>query len=88
MSRTNDLFNRLVSWRHLPAYQLERGADISFSLYLPDIVKQQFRVKLEYIIPEFPLRIGDIHGEGSINMSFKIDYLIGTERKNHLISRS
>ena len=30
------IFDRMDSWRHLPGYQLERRADLLFSLYLPE----------------------------------------------------
>jgi hypothetical protein len=32
MNKINDIFDNLDDWRHLPAYQLERRADISFSI--------------------------------------------------------
>ncbi len=54
-----DVFERLDRWRNLPKYQLERRADIFFSLYLIEIMQavigkrnQRF---LNLMIPEFPL---------------------------------
>lgn len=74
-SHINQLFNNLDAWRHLPAYQLERRADIFFSLYLPNVLKVRFGLNHEpVLIPEFPCRIGTVHG-GESNQSFKIDYL-------------
>ncbi len=56
-NRINDIFGRLDNWRHLPTYQLERRADIFFSLYLSDVVGEYFGVVLEKeIIPEFPIK--------------------------------
>jgi hypothetical protein len=70
------IFNRLDDWRKLPAYQLERRADIFFSLYLEELIKSKFNQDVDLIIPEFPIRIGDI-SETKIksNLSFKIDYV-------------
>jgi hypothetical protein len=62
-------------WRNLPAYQLERRADIFFSIYLPEILSHKFGVEIEGVIPEFPIRVGTIHHELDINKSFKVDYL-------------
>ncbi len=71
----NDIFDNLDSWRNLPAYQLERRADIFFSIYLPAILSQKFGVEIEGLIPEFPIRVGTIHQKVDINKSFKVDYL-------------
>jgi len=35
----DNLFNLLDDWRTLPAYQLERRADIFFALYLDKILE-------------------------------------------------
>lgn len=72
----NKLFDLLDEWRHLPAYQLERRADIFFAIHLEEIMQKILGVKIDFIIPEFPVRVGEIsekHPE--INKSFKIDYL-------------
>ena len=39
MKQIDTLFNRVDAWRHLPNYQLERRADLFFSLYLPEVLK-------------------------------------------------
>jgi hypothetical protein len=70
------LFDRMDAWRHLPDYQLERRADLFFSLYLPEVLQAKlgFVVRPE-IVPEFPLRLGTLYpGRGS-NRSVKVDYL-------------
>lgn len=36
------VFNLLDCWRHLPAYQLERCADIIFALFLPEVLQERF----------------------------------------------
>jgi hypothetical protein len=72
----NKLFDLLDDWRNLPAYQLERRADIFFAIHLEEIIEKKFKTKIDLIIPEFPIRIGEIsetHPE--LNKSFKIDYL-------------
>lgn len=61
------IFQNLTQWRNLPKYQLERRADIFFSLYLKEILETKFsadgnKVELSpVIIPEFPLRHGNEH---------------------------
>lgn len=61
------IFQNLTLWRNLPKYQLERRADIFFSLYLKEIMDAKLsthhnRVQLSpVIIPEFPLRHGNEH---------------------------
>ena len=66
------VFSLLDQWRHLPAYQLERRADIFFGLFLPDVLDDHLRPKGltvdQRLIPEFPLR-----QKGS-NRSDKADY--------------
>lgn len=75
MTHINVIFDNLDVWRNLPAYQLERRADIFFSIYLPEILSHKFGVKIEGVIPEFPILVGTIHPDIDINQSFKIDYL-------------
>lgn len=88
-SKINQLFNQLDGWRHLPAYQLERRADIFFSLYLPEVLQKKFKLlEAPILIPEFPVRYGSVRkslglqendpnlfGNAGSNQSFKIDYL-------------
>ncbi len=81
----NRLFDTLDDWRHLPAYQLERRADIFFALYLPEIIKKRFGLDIDFIIPEFPVRIGNIDTDKLLtnpNLSFKIDYLALCKAEN------
>ncbi len=75
MTSINAIFDNMDVWRNLPAYQLERRADIFFSIYLPEILSHKFGVKIEGVIPEFPIRVGTIHHDIDINKSFKVDYL-------------
>ena len=74
-SRILDL---LDSWRDLPAYQLERRADIFFAAYLPRFLSNKFRTPVsERLIPEFPLHHRTIrpHVERRTNDSCRLDYL-------------
>ena len=65
------LLDRLDQWRHLPAYQLERRADIFFSLYMSEVVGQHLECPLDSrLIPEFPLR------KDHNNQSDKADYFL------------
>lgn len=73
-NKITKLFDLLDKWRYFPAYQLERRADIFFALYLKQIFNSKYGILIDYIIPEFPLRIGEIIDK-EVNESFKIDYL-------------
>lgn len=77
MDLIGTLFDRLDDWRHLPNYQLERRADIFFSLYLAEVLENRYGIDVNpLIVPEFPVRIGTVwDGNPTINKSFKIDYL-------------
>ena len=79
----NKLFDLLDDWRNLPAYQLERRADIFFAIHLDKIIEKILGTKIDLIIPEFPVRVGEIskkHPE--LNKSFKIDYLTYSKNEN------
>jgi hypothetical protein len=80
MNPINEIFNNMDTWRHFPGYQLERRADIFFSIYLPEVLANKFHTEIEGIIPEFPVHIGTISHSGS-NQSFKIDYLAKAKDK-------
>lgn len=74
------LFDLLTDWRQLPAYQLERRADIFFALYLEDLLKYGDNKYFEEdetvtIIPEFPAKHLSTH------RSDRIDYMVCSERK-------
>jgi hypothetical protein len=70
------LFDLLDDWRNLPAYQLERRADIFFAIYLDVIIKTKYGHDVDFIVPEFPIRVGDISLKvPDLNRSFKIDYV-------------
>jgi len=72
----NKLFNKLDDWRNLPAYQLERRADIFFSIYLEEIIQSKYGKSIKLVIPEFPVRAGDVVKDHKRpDLSFKIDYL-------------
>ncbi len=79
MIHFNALFDRMDAWRHLPDYQLERRADLFFSLYLAEALqaKRGFPIR-EQFVPEFPVRKGTIFPGIPVkesNQSYKIDYL-------------
>jgi hypothetical protein len=77
------LFSLLDDWRHLPAYQLERRADIFFAIYLDKVITAKFGHTIDFIVPEFPVRVGDISENVlHLNMSFKIDYVAVCEQVN------
>ena len=79
----NKLFDLLDDWRNLPAYQLERRADIFFAIHLDKIIEKILGTKIDFIIPEFPVRIGELPEQNpENNQSFKIDYLTYSRNEN------
>ncbi len=61
---------------HFPNYQLERRADIFFSLYLPEVLEAKLGFPVRpALAPEFPVRIGTIYPNIPIDKSYKIDYV-------------
>lgn len=80
MEQINQIFDRMDMWRHLPAYQLERRADIFFSLYLKQVLKKKTGFQLsKQFIPEFPIRKGTIEPNSKNNQSYNIDYVAISE---------
>lgn len=78
MKQIDNLFDRMDVWRHLPNYQLERRADLFFSLYLPEVLEAKLGFPIaDQIVPEFPVRIGTIypHTKDRPVHSYKIDYI-------------
>lgn len=76
MNTINQLFDRLDHWRTFPTYQLERRADIFFALYLPEVLEKLYGFHVDKILPEFPVRYGDVHPEKEDwNKSYRIDYV-------------
>ena len=77
------LFDRMDTWRHFPNYQLERRADLFFSLYLPQVLQRKFgKPFLDDLIPEFPVRVGTIDPDQATDKSVKIDYVaVSTDGK-------
>lgn len=69
-SEIERVFCLMDRWRHLPAYQLERRADIFFALFLPKVLEKHFGTRMNPIlIPEFPIK------NRTNNQSSKVDYL-------------
>jgi hypothetical protein len=72
-----DVFDLLDRWRHFPAYQLERRADIFFALYLPGIIEHALGVAVDpRVIPEFPIR------KEYSRRSTKVDYFLLSEDRS------
>lgn len=77
MSPIDALFHNLDRWRHLPNYQLERRADVFFSLYLRGLVEEQTGCPLEEeILPELPIKRDLIWPEHRTDKSVKVDYAL------------
>lgn len=78
------VFRNLDRWRHLPSYQLERRADIFFSVYLRGLLQEITGDELEEdILPELPLKrdvVVDI--DGTSDQSVKVDYALFTKDRS------
>ena len=73
MTNIKTVFDSLDHWKQLPSYQLERRADIFFSLYLPEILENALDTPISStIVPEFPVK------QPQTNRSDKVDYLAVT----------
>ena len=77
MSQLEAVFANLDRWRHLPNYQLERRADIFFSVFLKGLMEEVTGVVLDdVIIPELPIKRDIVIPNPPMNRSFKLDYLL------------
>ncbi|MEM1416578.1 MAG: hypothetical protein AAGH15_16825 [Myxococcota bacterium] len=79
------LFANLDRWRHLPAYQLERRADVFFSLYLTGLLREVTGVALsDIILPELPIKRDIAFPESASHQSFKVDYALFSEARDRV----
>jgi len=77
MDQLEAVFANLDRWRHLPNYQLERRADIFFSVYLRGLVEEMSGVALEdVVIPELPIKRDLIWSDLATDKSVKVDYVL------------
>lgn len=80
------VFQHLDAWRHLPSYQLERRADVFFSVYLRDVVEQFTGLALEEeMIPELPIKRDLVRAEVSGEQSFKVDYALFARDRSRVV---
>lgn len=77
MNQLEAVFANLDRWRHLPNYQLERRADIFFSVYLKGLMEEVTGVALDdVIIPELPIKRELIWSDLATDKSVKVDYVL------------
>lgn len=78
MSTLIDLLRQLEEWRHLPAYGLERRADIIIAMCLPKFMKNRFDIDVcgGGVIPEFPMRKRRICPTSSCFASLNVDFAV------------
>jgi len=83
MNPLHAVFSNLDHWRHLPAYQLERRADIFFSVYLPRVLEQHVGTAIDpRIVPEFPIKRDLIWPDKPTHLSVKVDYVLFAEDRS------
>lgn len=79
------VFRNLDAWRHLPAYQLERRADIFFSVYLKGVVEELTGLALEEtLLPELPIKRDLIWPDRVTDASVKVDYALFTKDRSRV----
>ncbi|MYG81246.1 MAG: hypothetical protein F4187_05505 [Gemmatimonadetes bacterium] len=78
MSAISEVLRQLDEWRHLPAYQLERRVDIFFGMFLPKVIERTFDIRVDEVIPEFPLHKGmlNISEAREDNQSVNVDFAV------------
>jgi len=77
MDKLTQAFALLSHWRHLPAYQLERRADIFFALYMQEVIQAKTGMILSpTIIPELPINKSVIDHGTTGHQSVKVDYAL------------
>lgn len=69
----NKIFDTLDDRRQLPAYQLERRADIFFGVYMKEILEKKFNDDISHVIPEFPIRRATLAEDENISSPNKSD---------------
>ncbi len=83
MTPTETLFDHLDRWRHLPGYQLERRADVLFSVYLAGLVSEVTGVSISpRILPELPIKRDLVWPERRSHLSVKVDYCLLAEDRS------
>ena len=71
------VFSNLDKWRHFPNYQLERRADIFFSIYLAGLLEEfTGREMMDIIVPEFPIKRDLVSTKERSGRSIKVDYVL------------
>lgn len=84
MPTVTDLFDRMDAWRHLPGWQLERRADLFFSLTLRPVLETVLDRPLHpVLVPELPLRTTVLSGlDGTDLSASNVDYFaIAADRR-------
>jgi hypothetical protein len=74
----NAMLNNLDTWRHFPKYQMERRADLFFSLFLREIIQDSkftdSKTLRKEILPEFPFKNVE-----SLHTTVNFDYVLFSE---------
>jgi hypothetical protein len=80
------VFRHLDRWRHLPAYALERRADVFFSVYLKGFIESAIGIALEdEILPEVPLKHGLVPSERESAQSVKVDFALFSRDRERVL---
>ena len=82
-----EYFDKMINWKGLPSYKVEPRVDSFIGFYLKQIIETKYKIIVEGIIPEFPIRKGAIEPEfENTNLSYKVDFLVvGKKDTNYLV---
>ena len=79
------VFAHLDRWRHFPAYQLERRADIFFAVFLPEVLAAHTGKAIDpRVIPEFPIKRDLIWPDLTTSKSVKVDYVLVAQDRSRV----
>ncbi|MGL1936520.1 MAG: hypothetical protein OCD01_15925 [Fibrobacterales bacterium] len=82
------LFDTMNKWRQFPNWQIDSRASIFFGLFLNEILSVKGINDICGIVPEFPVRHGDIYKGIRSNRSSTIDYVAFSPTTAYLIELS
>lgn len=81
---SEQIFDLLDDWKCLPNYRAESRVDIYIALLLPVLMRIRYNQRVQVIIPELPLRIGNLDNSHS-NKSYKVDFYVRLEAGTNVI---
>lgn len=76
ITKSTDALEFLRKWKTLPNYRAEPRVDYLISLAFPDLIYDIYKSNISVIIPELPIRIGNLGRDNDSDKSYKVDYYL------------